>query len=250
MPIAPGSRPAARAASSTTASRGVERGAGCQHREPAVAETPGAPERRFGGGTEPDRDRALHRERRDPRPGHVLVRARERHGTLGEQAAQQLDLLAAPAPAAREVGAQRFVLHRVPAEPDAQAEPAVGEEVDGGRLLGDERGLALRQDDDAGDELQRRDRREVAEQHERLVKRGVDVVGAGPRRVDLGIRAEHVVVGQQVREAELLDPLRVGADGSPVGADLGLGKDDTDLHGLRSSHSRFSAPGDSDKIGA
>ena len=66
---------------------------------------------------------------------------------------------------------ERLVLDRVPAEPDAEPEPAAGEQVDLGGLLGHERGLALRQDDDAGDQLERRHRGQVAEHHERLVER-------------------------------------------------------------------------------
>ena len=62
------------------------------------------------------------------------------------------------------------------------------------------------------------------------MKLGVDVVGAVPRLVDLGIGADHVVVGQHVLEAEVLHPLGVGPDGADRGADLGLGQDDADTH--------------------
>ena len=48
---------------------------------------------------------------------------------------------------------------------------------------------------------------QVAEHHERLVERRVDVVGPVPVLVHGRISAEHVVVGQQVGEAKLLDPL-------------------------------------------
>ena len=44
------------------------------------------------------------------------------------------------------------------------------------------------------------------------------------------VGAEHVVVGEQVVEAELLDRLRVGAHAAQVGADLGLREDDAELH--------------------
>ena len=71
---------------------------------------------------------------------------------------------------------------------------------------------------------------QVAEHHQRLVERRVDVVGPGPRLVHARIGAEHVVVGQDVGEAKLLDPLSVGADGAAIGADLGLRKHDADIH--------------------
>ncbi len=110
-------------------------------------------------------------------------------------------------PSGREVLAQRFVLDRVPTEPDPEAEAAAGQQVDLRGLLGDERGLALREDDDAGHQLDRGDRGEVAEHHERLVEGRVHVVGALPRRVHQRVGADHVVVGQDVREAELVHPL-------------------------------------------
>ena len=43
------------------------------------------------------------------------------------------------------------------------------------------------------------------------------------------VRTEHVVVGEEVVEAELLHRLRVLADAAGVGADLGLRKDGAEL---------------------
>ena len=54
--------------------------------------------------------------------------------------------------------------------------------------------------------------------------------GTVPTLVHRGVGADDVVVGKDVRVAELLDPLRVRAHGADVGADLGLGEHDTDLH--------------------
>ena len=179
---------------------------------------------------DPDRDRSLHRQRRDAGRGHLLELAVEGHPALGEQPTQQVDLLLHAHAAVGEVLAERFVLDRVPAEPDAQAEVALREQVDLDGLLGDERGLPLRQDDDAGHELDRDDGGEVPEQHERFVERRVDVVRAVPRLVHLGIGADHVVVGQQVREPELLDPDRVLTGIVDRAAELGLGEHHTDLH--------------------
>ena len=68
---------------------------------------------------------------------------------------------------------------------------------------------------------------EEAEQHERLVERRRHVVGAAPRRVHRRVGAEHVVVGEDVGEAEPVDRLGVGAHGTNVAAELGLGEDDT-----------------------
>ena len=96
---------------------------------------------------------------------------------------QHLDLLLRAAAAVREVLAERLELDEVPAEPDAEPEAPAGEDVDLGRLLGDERGLPLRQDEHAGDELEpRRDRGEVAEEDEDLVELVLGRVRPGPVR--------------------------------------------------------------------
>ena len=50
-----------------------------------------------------------------------------------------------------------------------------------------------------------------------------------------GIGPQHMVVGQDVGESEALDLLGVGAHRTHVGADLGLGEDDTDSHGRLST---------------
>jgi len=41
--------------------------------------------------------------------------------------------------------------------------------------------------------------------------------------MDGGVRSDHMVVGQQVAEAQGLHPLTVGAHRSEIGPDLGLG---------------------------
>ena len=57
-----------------------------------------------------------------------------------------------------------------------------------------------------------------------------DVVRAAPAVVHRGVGAEHVVVGEEVGEAELLDPLGVRPHRADVGADLGLREHDADAH--------------------
>jgi hypothetical protein len=48
--------------------------------------------------------------------------------------------------------------------------------------------------------------------------------------MDVGVRPDDVVVGQDVLETEILDALPVPTEGTHVGADLGLREDDTDAH--------------------
>src|SRR5215510_15472891 len=95
----------------------------------------------------------------------------ERHQLTRPQRAHHLDLLF-DSPATRgEIYAERLELHRVPADGNAEAESSTRKHIDRGGLLGDERGLALRQDDDARHQLDpARDRGEKSEEHERLVE--------------------------------------------------------------------------------
>src|SRR5581483_11951009 len=153
---------------------------------------------------------------------------------LRREAADQLDLfLEAPCPVL-EVLAEPLVLNPVPADADAQPEAAAGQHVDLDRLLGDERGLPLRQDDHAGDELElRRDAGDEAEQGERLVEHRLVRVRARPTRIAGGVGAEHVVVGEQVLVAHFLGRLGVGPHAADVGADFVLREDDASLHAVR-----------------
>ncbi len=58
----------------------------------------------------------------------------------------------------------------------------------------------------------------------------VDVIRTGPRLVDRRIGAQHVVVGQDVGEAKLLDALPERADSAAIWSDLGLRKYDANIH--------------------
>ena len=160
----------------------------------------------------------------------MLVAAFEGHRRFGEKTTQQLDLFLAAHAAVAEVLAERFVLDRVPPDADPEAEPTFGEKVDFGGLFGDERGLALREDDDPGHDLERRDRGDVSEQYERLVERRADVIGAAPTFVHRGIGPEHVVVREQVRVPEPVDTLRVRPHRADVASQFGLREHHADTH--------------------
>src|SRR5207342_2592572 len=82
-------------------------------------------------------------------------------------------------------------------------------------------------------ELERRHRGEVSEQHERLVKRRRHVIRAAPAAVDVRVGADHVVVREQVSEAELLHAFAVGAYGTDIAGELGLWEDNSDSHVLK-----------------
>src|SRR5947208_6521772 len=89
---------------------------------------------------------------------------------LGPQRLHHFDLLFRAAAAIVEILVEPDELDLVPADADAEPEPAAAQRIKAGGLLGDERGLALRQDQDAGREAElRRAAGEIAEQHERIV---------------------------------------------------------------------------------
>ena len=98
---------------------------------------------------------------------------------LGPQRLHDLHLLLGAPAAVVKILVEPGELDLVPADPDAEPEPPAAQHVETGRLLGDEHGLALRQDQHAGRKAELLGAAgEVAEQHERVVEqigRGVAV---------------------------------------------------------------------------
>ena len=130
-----------------------------------------------------------------------------------------------------EVHAQCLVLDGVPADAEPEPEASAREHVDLRRLLGEQRCLPLPGDDDSGDELEAgRQARQVAEEHEDLVEHVLGAIRADEVRMAGVVRSEHMVVGEQVVEAELLHGLRELAHAAGVGADLCLWEDGSELH--------------------
>ena len=159
-----------------------------------------------------------------------MVLPLEGHELVGPQQPHDLDLFIDASPPVGKIHAERLELHMVPADRHAEPEPAAAEHVESRRLLGHQRGLALRQDDDAGDELQPLgDGGEEGEQHERLVKPVGVLVGA-PKVVRGGVAAEHVIEGEHMLVTQCLGRLPVVAHDCGIIADLGLWKNDAKLH--------------------
>ena len=73
---------------------------------------------------------------------------------LRPQLAHDRDLFLDSPAAVREVLIEGLVLHPVAADTDAEPQPAAGQQVEFGGLLGEQHGLALCADDDRGRELQ------------------------------------------------------------------------------------------------
>jgi len=137
------------------------------------------------------------------------------------------------APRATEVLAQGLVLDVVPADPHTETQPPARQQVDVGSLPSDECSLALREDQDPGDEADALShRREVGEHHQRVVE-----------RIALGLRTDqgrdpvlvhctkHMVIRQQMIEAERLGRPTNAAHRLGVTAQLDLRIHHTDLHG-------------------
>ena len=150
---------------------------------------------------------------------------------LGPQPPQQLDLLRLPGSASRERHVEGFVLDLVPARADAKPKAVPGEDGELGGLLGDESRLPLGEDHHAGAESDpARRRRHEREQRERLVESHVLVVRPAPTPWPVGVRAEHMVVGQDVVRAQGFRALGVVVDRHRIGADLVVRKYDAEFH--------------------
>ena len=133
----------------------VEVGPGADLGEPAVGEPADPAVGRVRRAADPDRDRPLDGQRARGRPPSPGRRCRRTSPTAPSRVARsRRDLLGHAASALIEGLAERLVLDGVPPEPDAEPEPAAGQQVHLRGLLRDERGLALREDDDAGHELE------------------------------------------------------------------------------------------------
>src|SRR5690606_31903546 len=146
-------------------------------REPAVREAPDTFEHAIGAAAHPDRN-PPRRPWLDAGERDAVEAALEVHDRFLEEASQEEDLLLYAAAPGVEVLTERFVLDGVPPDAYSQAEASLREDLEISRLFRDERRLALRQDDDRRHEFQeRRHRREVREEHERLGEGRLVIVG-------------------------------------------------------------------------
>ena len=191
MPDDVGSRPALARRLLDDRARLVERRPGRHLREPSVGEPARAPvapaamrrRTRSGSGAAPAAARDRLRSPVRTRPSNVTDRSVHSRRSSSTCSSMRRRDSRSPCPSASYSTAFQ------PSPTPRRNRPS-REQVDLGRLLGHERGLALRQDDDAGHQLERRDRGEVAEQHERLVERRVRRRTGRSSRVHRGVGAE------------------------------------------------------------
>ena len=110
-------------------------------------------------------------------PVEAAVEVDER---LCPQQAHDVDLLFQQRGAISEIDPEPLVLGGVPTDTDGEPDASTAEQVDRRDLLGDQRRLALRQHQHAGDEVHSGgERGEMAEQHEDLVERVLGRVRRG-----------------------------------------------------------------------
>jgi hypothetical protein len=77
---------------------------------------------------------------------------------------------------------------------------------------------------------------QMGEHHERVVERVALGVRAGERRRSIGVNGtEHVVVGQEMVKAEVLDRSANPPNSARISSQLDLRIDDADLHGSQSA---------------
>ena len=199
--------------------------------EPAVAETPRTFDCRVLECPDPERNRTLKRQRVDAGVPMLVPFAGETAGRLGPELAQTGNLLLHPPGAVAEGLPQDLEFHGVPADADAQAQPAAGQEVYFRRLLGDQRRLPLREDENRGCKLEPPGRAgEEAEQGQGLVEHVVERVIGPPVLRAVGDLLHHMVDAGEMVVAERLHLLREPANNRRVRPDFRSRKCHADLH--------------------
>ena len=202
-----------------------------QH-DPAVARSGDAPERHVLMAAEPQGDAPPDGQGIDAGILDGVPLALEGHVRLGPQRLHDLDLLLLRACRGLEALVEADVLDGVPADPDAEAEAPAGQHVEGGRLLGDQRRLPLRQDHHLRGELDALGAgAEEPEQHERVVKEVLGSVARTPVGPARDIDAEHMVGRAQMVVAQALRGLREIPHGRRVPLDVHQRQRDAELHG-------------------
>jgi Luciferase-like monooxygenase len=197
----------------------------------AIGEPSSPLERHGAKSSKPDRD-GPRRLRHKCGSINAVEAAGEVDDRFGEQPAEKIDLLLLPSAAGAEVLTEGLVLDVAPTDPHTEPQPTAREQIDIGCLPGHECGLALRQDEDARGELDPLgDAGQIGEHHERIVEWVMLGIRARQRERSIGVHgAEHMLIGEEVIKAEILDRFPDAANRVGISSKLGLRVDDTDLH--------------------
>ena len=150
------------------------------------------------------------------------------------QLADQGDLLLLPLAAAAKMSGhfETVEFHPVPADPDAQAKPAIREQVDIRSLFGEQRSLSLRQDDHARYQFELLgDAGEVGVGDQRLVERIGFFIRAGQFRFSAGMNgAEDMIVDHNMVVTQLFGRLGKRLDRPCIAAKFDLRINHTSFH--------------------
>ena len=161
----------------------------------------------------------MYRRRHDAHFVEIVEAPFEAHEALRPQPTQHLDLFGLARAARLPLRAERFILDVVPSQTNAEPQASTAQEIGLRRLLGDDPGLALRRDQNAGREPDSLgDRRQKAERHEGLVEGRLLVVERNPaiaRR-----RAKDVIGDLDIGVAEIFRRLRPVTDLRGIVADI------------------------------
>jgi hypothetical protein len=113
------------------------------------------------------------------------------------------------------------------------AQASAAQDIQAGGLFGDQDRLALRQDNDAGDELDLlRNGRHITEEQKWFMKWVLVGVRPIPASGTIRIGAHHMVVGQDVAKAQGFHRLGVVTNGMCIIAKFDLWKGNPDFHSL------------------
>ena len=107
---------------------------------------------------------------------HPIELALKRDLAVGPELVHQFDLLRLATPPHAPVLTQRLVFDGIPPRPNSQAQPAAGDDIELGRLFGNQGGLPLRQNQDpAGEADPLSHRRDVRHGHKDFMERVVHI---------------------------------------------------------------------------
>src|SRR5262245_47105542 len=203
---------------------------------PPITEPCGALERGLGSTPEPDGDGALYGQRINPGIVNDVVGGLVGDQRLRPELTQHRDLLFGPTSAHLKFLAEHVVLDVIPANPNAKTQTSATQHIDLRSLLGDQGGLALRQNEDARHQSKPRgDGSEKAEEHHGLVKRMLIRVRPRKLRLPVRMRPEHVVVDDQIVIAEGFSGLGIILDRLYIVAKFSLGKYNAVVHESQTS---------------
>jgi hypothetical protein len=175
--------------------------------DPSIAEARGTPQRWLGFAAKPDGNRALHRQRIDAGLVDSVPLPLERHHRLRPQRPQDRDLLIHTCTAGAKLRIQALIFHLIPADPNTEPQPPATYDLDLGRLLRDQRSLALREDKDTRRKCKGLcEASYVAEEHKWLMELILAGI-ADPAGAILRARTENVIVGEDVVVTQPLDGL-------------------------------------------